>query len=357
MTRKVFSNRLGAISDDQFQAALDRFELGMLIKAEPVPFGLFGQNVFVTSTMGEYVLRGSPHFSWQFPTEQFYIQQLRERTQISVPWPYLIDPAEDIFGWSYVLMPRLAGLQLADPEVQNQLSTRDKQGIAHALGENLAMMQELTWPHAGRYDVTTHSVQPFELRHELAWPFPVHTDTRASAMQPRTITYSERMVACIRHHLAHSREYNNSTTVADVEWAEELITRAQDALRESNQSCFVMEDYKEGNLVVTNVNGSWQVSGVFDFMQAHFGDGEADLSRQTAMYLDEDLQLAREFVQTYINKRPPRPGLAERFPLYMLADRTILWEFFQKTGQRWWNEQWTFRDWASKYVSSYALLF
>src|SRR5947208_2818799 len=109
---RSFSTRLGAISDDQFQAALDHFELGTFIKAEPIPFGLFGQNVFVTSTTGAYVLRGSPHFSWQFPTEQFYIQQLRERTQVPVPWPYLIDLAQDIFGWSYVLMPRLAGLQL-----------------------------------------------------------------------------------------------------------------------------------------------------------------------------------------------------------------------------------------------------
>ena len=74
------------------------------------------------------------------------------------------------------------------------------------------------------------------------------------------------------------------------------------------------------------------------------------------MYLDEDLQLAREFVQAYINKRLPRPGLAERFPLYMLADRALLWEFFQKTGHRWWDEQRTFRDWASGYVSSYTLL-
>lgn len=51
MEGKVYSQRLGVISDQQFQAALDRFHLGHFIKAEAIPFGSFGQNVFVTSTM------------------------------------------------------------------------------------------------------------------------------------------------------------------------------------------------------------------------------------------------------------------------------------------------------------------
>ena len=61
------SARLGAISHDQFNRALARFDLGELIAIEQVRFGLFGQNVFLTSTAGEFVFRGSPHFPWQFP--------------------------------------------------------------------------------------------------------------------------------------------------------------------------------------------------------------------------------------------------------------------------------------------------
>ena len=52
---RMYSQHLGAISDEHFQAALDRFELGRFIQAEPIPFGNFGQNVFVSSTGGEYV--------------------------------------------------------------------------------------------------------------------------------------------------------------------------------------------------------------------------------------------------------------------------------------------------------------
>src|SRR5437588_5404134 len=107
MTARMYSQRLGVIADDQFQAALDHFKLGTFIKAELIPFGNFGQNVFVTSSQGEFVLRGRPHFWWQFPTEEFYVRQLHERKQVPVPWPYRIDPAPDIFGWSYVIMPRL----------------------------------------------------------------------------------------------------------------------------------------------------------------------------------------------------------------------------------------------------------
>ena len=91
MSTKVYSQRLGSITDEQFQAALDRFGLGTFLFAEPIPFGNFGQNVFVSSDKGEYVLRGQPHIWWQFPTEQFYTRLLHEQTDVLVPWPYLID--------------------------------------------------------------------------------------------------------------------------------------------------------------------------------------------------------------------------------------------------------------------------
>jgi hygromycin-B 7''-O-kinase len=64
MPEKEYSKRLGAISPAQFRAALERLGLGDFVRAEAVPFGLFGQNVFVGSTQGEFVLRGVPHYAW-----------------------------------------------------------------------------------------------------------------------------------------------------------------------------------------------------------------------------------------------------------------------------------------------------
>lgn len=353
----MYSQRLGVISDQQFQAALDRFHLGRFIKAEAITFGSFGQNVFVTSTEGEYVLRGQPHFWWQFPTEEFFTRQLHERTRVPVPWPYLIDPTPDIFGWSFVFMPRMPGLQLVDPQIKERLSAAERRGIAQALGENLAHMQEVTWPFSGRYNVATTSVEPFDLAHELAWPFPVESRPRLEEMAPIPISYSERVKACLRHNLARAQEHNAvATTAEDLFWVEKRIADAQDALDDAFEPCLLMEDYKEGNLVVTQYDERWQVSGVFDLMEAHFGDGEADLSRVIAEYLDEDPQLARAFFDAYRQYKPLRPGFAQRFPIYMLLDRAILWDFFQFNGWCWWDENWTFRDWASQYISPDVIL-
>ena len=70
MKTQWYSPRLGALSEQQFQAALDRFALGRLISAERVRFGNMGQQVFLTSTQGTFVLRGAPFDATQFPCER-----------------------------------------------------------------------------------------------------------------------------------------------------------------------------------------------------------------------------------------------------------------------------------------------
>src|SRR5262245_37108808 len=98
----VYSQRLGALTPQQFQAALTRFGLGTFVGATAVAQGLFAQNVFVQSTQGDYVLRGVPHYPWQFRLD-----------------------------------------------------------IARALGQNLFHLHQLTWPFAGAYDHTSDTIQPF----------------------------------------------------------------------------------------------------------------------------------------------------------------------------------------------------
>ncbi|GHO43035.1 phosphotransferase family protein [Ktedonospora formicarum] len=351
MAERIYSQRLGKIADEQFQAALDHFHLGCFLHAEAIPFGNFGQNVFVTSTTGEYVLRGCPHIWWQFPTEQFFARQLYKRTSVPVPWPYLVETSPEIFGWSFVLMPRMSGLQLADPQVKAQLGTADKLGIARALGKNMAHMQELTWPIAGRYNAARETVELFERTQEFPWL------SMESLSDIETITYSERVLGHLRHRLASAHTCNAATTTQeDLAWVEELIAEAQEAFDEPYEPCFLMEDYKEGNLVVTQHSNSWQVSGLFDLMQAHFGDGESDLSRPIGEYLNEDPQLAGTFFEEYRRHRVLRSGFARRFPVYMLLDRAILWEFFQRQGWSWWPEEWTFRNWASQYIAPEVIL-
>ncbi|HSU91899.1 MAG TPA: phosphotransferase, partial [Sporolactobacillaceae bacterium] len=135
MNPEIISKRLGALRTEQFDAALARFGLGKFIRAELIPFGLFGQNVFVTSSGGQFVLRGSPHFEWQFPTERYFVDLLHAKTAVPVPSPYLIDESPEIFGWSYVLMPRMPGIQVDDPTAKAKLSPGDRRQMAHAMGE------------------------------------------------------------------------------------------------------------------------------------------------------------------------------------------------------------------------------
>jgi len=352
----MYAKRLGLISDEQLQAALDRFHLGRFIGAEPIPFGVFGQNLFVSSTEGDYVLRGKSLFWWQFPTEQFYAHFLHERAHAPAPWPYCIDPTTDIFGWSYVLMPRVPGLQLADPQVRERLLPSDRQAIARALGEHLARMQQATWPYAGRYQAATGTVEPFELAHELAWPLPVESDLDLAALAPTIISYSQRVKACLRHQLAKARKLNAAaTTKPDIACVEDCLAEANDARDDLFEPCLVMQDYKRSNVTVQQQGARWQVSGVFDLMEAYFGDGEADLPRLYAVYLEEDWQLARAFLQGYLSQTTPRSGFARRFPVYMLLDRAIVWGFGQRVAG-WWDGQRTFCDWASRSTSLEGML-
>jgi hygromycin-B 7''-O-kinase len=329
-----YSERLGVLSPAQFQAALDRFDLGQFVQAEPISAGNFGQNVFLTSTTGEYVLRGAPFYPSQLPKERFFTQQLHEYTRAPVPWPYRLDPSAAIFGWSYVLMPRMPGLQLSDPGVRRTLGQEDRRGIARAMGGTLAELHRLEWSCAGEYDLETDTIRPFPT------------------------TYGEWIISSIHGFVQAAVSLSDRTTEADVKWVDTLIAQNRTALDVPFQPCFVMSDYKEDNAVVECQGGTWVVSGVFDYMDAWMGDGEQTLVRSVTIYAEQDIELAREFVRAYMRAythahgraRSLRPGYAERFPIYMLYDRTLIWQFGQRHGV-WWDPSLTLREWASPYTS------
>lgn len=275
-----YSARLGRIAPAQFQAALDHFDLGRFVRAAPVPGGNFGQVLFLTSTAGAWVLRGSPLLPGQFREERFFARLLHERTRVPIPWPYLLDESPTIFGWSYVIMPRLPGLDLEDEVAAAELTPVDRHAIAQALGATLAAMQEATWPMAGAYDPLADTIQPFAAGH------------------------AEWLLARIRRRLDRARAHTpRLTTPADTRWVEGVIARGRDALDEPFAPCPVMQDYKDQNVVVERASRRWRVSGVFDLMGLYFGDGEAALARQIARYLEREPALAGAFVRAYAADR------------------------------------------------------
>jgi hypothetical protein len=60
--------------------------------------------------------------------------------------------------------------------------------------------------------------------------------------------------------------------------------------------------------------------------------------------------VAREFLATYLRLRAPRPGFRERFPLYMLLDRLIIWEYIQRHEVEVASKLGSLRDWADRYT-------
>ncbi len=158
-----YSNRLGQITDAQLQDVLDRFDLGVLVSTDTIPFGLFGQNLYLTSTAGDFVFRGAPHYYWQLPTEQFFAERLHRDTDVPAPWPYFVETDSDVFpwNWGYAIMPRMPGDALADPDVYDALSDRQRLSLAEAQGAALSKLHEMASPIAGAYDIRTVSTRPF----------------------------------------------------------------------------------------------------------------------------------------------------------------------------------------------------
>lgn len=326
MARKKYSERLGTISDDQLQQALDRHGLGRLISAEPMKYGLFGQNIFVTTDKGEYVLRGKPHYDWQFPTEQFFATQLHKHTKVPVPFPYMYDPDATIFGWEYVLMPKLPGFTLKDNLSDEGLTDYDRIEIARIQGAVLAEAQKLTWNTIGKYNLTIKTVEPSH-----------HS-------------YAEWMEVYIEDKLEKAQSYNDFTTKDDIRWVKDFLKVKRKAMEKPFVPTFVMQDYKPGNMNFQKINSCWKMSGLFDLMECYFGNGESDLARMFCVYIGSSRKdLAYTFIKSYIrnSKHKDVDGLIARFPVYILRDRTIIWEWKQRPEKQVFENGVSFRTWVT----------
>jgi hygromycin-B 7''-O-kinase len=332
---KVYSERLGAISDAQFAAVAERFGLGRFVEANPIASGLFGQNVFFTTTDGEFVLRGAPHWvkgpgdahwrqedRWQFSKERFFARLLHERTKTPVPWPMRHDEASDIFGWPYLVMPRMPGTCFEERGILQALAAEDRRAVAVAMGKALAEMQTLIWPFAGDFGTESIALEPYAdgvLGHVVA-------RTKAGAATARA---------------------QGTMTDGDDAWiAQACETALAGGMRPVS---FTHGDYKLNNVTVRRDGDGWRVGGVFDLHEARFADGALDVVRQACSYLDTEPALAGVFV-AHCGVVPPPACL----PLYVIHDRLAIWGFFAARAD--WAKGKTFRSWAQRYVDGIAAL-
>ena len=319
---REYSKRLGVLTHAQLQAALARFELGELLAAEPAPSGLFGQNVMLTASTGEYVLRGAPWPAWQLRLECAAAERIHTRSSVPAPWPYRIEEATDLFGWSYALMPRLPGTCLTDHDALAALGAADRLGVARALGEALAEL------------------------HHPACDAIASFDPASGRFVPLGISHGDAFRGYARDWLARCRAASRATTEADAAWVESLIEDAAAALAVPFAPALLHTDFKENNVVLQrDAAGRWRVTGVFDLMGCCIADGEYDLARFFSAHVVARPELAREFLAAYARARGLRAGFAERFRLYLVTDRLILWEYAQR-NRVWFPRGLGFREWA-----------
>lgn len=324
----IYSKRLGDLNNKQLQKALDKFNLGKLDKAEKISFGNFGQNVFVYSDKGEFVLRGCPHNPHQFEAEKFIVDLIHKKTKVPVPFPYLHDETENIFGWSYIIMPKMPGIQLADSKIQERLTKEEKQGIARAMAKNLIELHKLTWDFSGEYDHQSKTVKPF-------------TEDFFTVIKTRLIGFVDK-----------SMTHNNCTTIKDKTWIEGLLKDGEISIKSDFTPAIIMQDYKHGNTVATKKNGKWKISGIFDLQEWYFGDSEIDLCRTASSYIKSgDLDCLDIYLNNYLKEKQIRPGFKKRLPVYTMLDRIIIWEWAQRNKNIWWDQSMTLREWGEPFVT------
>lgn len=339
-TAPVYSERLGAIADAQFAAAAARHGLGDFLGAEPIAGGLFGQNVFVRTTQGEFVLRGAPHWlpdghgGWrpddrvQFAVEHFFIKALYEHTSAPVPWPSFYDPAPDIFGWPYLIMPRMPGLCFDPLSIRKALAPAQRRDVAVSMGATLAELQRLGAPAAGVFDVDLGAVAP----------------------DPNG--FGGHLVEDLSRQ-AEKAEAAGVMTGSDMQWIADLSRSALS--RSARPVTFTHGDYKLDNTTVCECDGVWRVSGLFDFHTARFGDSAFDLVRPMLFYSDFDAGQEQVMLDAWRGAGGDEAGLAPWLPLYVAAERIGLWATFVSSASRpRWSEGRTFRTWAEPYLERLA---
>lgn len=325
---RKYSERLGRLSHEQLQAALDRFELGQLLDVQPTTAGLFGQNLILSAKSGEWVFRGGPHWPWQFDKEKVYADRLHDGTAAPVPWPYLVERSEEIFGWSYALMARLPG---ATPTAMwDGLSKSECCAVGRAIGAGLAESHRLKTRQVGEYDPGGGGILAEPSFSD--WVLRTMSDLRTEGL-------------CIPGALEDE----------DLALLDDLLATHRNALDEPFEPCFVHYDFKEGNVLIERPASGFRLSGIFDLMTWAYGDGEQDLSRMSASLAARDRDVALHFIAAYREQLPFRPGYAGRFRIYMLMDRLIIWIYGRKNGV-WFSEDDRFRKFAREPLSLDSLL-
>ncbi|MGY5344808.1 aminoglycoside phosphotransferase family protein [Paenibacillus glucanolyticus] len=328
MTTEIFfsANMIGVLTNEQLQRMLNRFNLGNLISYQETSKGVGKQTLFVSTTSGDYVLKGNPLYEGQFKEEKFYVDNLNKLTNLPVPYPYIVDEQEDIFGWTYAIMPRLPGMHFTDQNQKEKLNKEEKKRIVELLVNCLCEMHQWKVEQYGEFDSKNQRIRPFES------------------------TYKTWLYNRIRYWLKDAEKYSVITS-KDIEWVEDLLLSCEEAFDVLNSPTFVMGDFKADNVLVQRLTEDWKLSGIFDFTTGYFGDGIADLPRIVSMYIEDgEEELAKHFITAYFHRIESKEAFKERFKVHMLHQRVLDWGCAKAIDNVTWDHNLSFSEWAQRYT-------
>jgi aminoglycoside phosphotransferase (APT) family kinase protein len=316
--RRTFGS-LGELDDTQLQTALDRFDLGTLVSAEPLTNGLFGKNVALHTDRGSWVLRGDP---WpmvvtdQFRRERFFADAVRGACEVPVPWPVHIEPNAALFGWPYALMPKLPGRAIDTASTEDV----DWDAVANALGRTATALRAVVFPSFGEWSSATDDVEPFV----------------GSASDWLAHRSDEIITAC--------GVYGDPLSASDVGFIRDTVSSISSDLDNDPPSPhYIHHDLKAGNVVVDDVDSRLEVTGLFDLGEGRSADPVEDLARAT---WDLATQVGSDCAATFLAAHGapiPRPRLRG----YIVLDLLVVWEFGSRHANRWFEES-TFEAWCAR---------
>ena len=197
---------------------------------------------------------------------------------------------------------------------------------ANELGKALAALHTVELPQAGLHDPKTDSIKPFET------------------------TYADYVEATIEELLAKSVAASPATSADDVTWARSVASEGRAAMEMLFQPAVVHLDFGFHNALWQVFDGAWTVTGLIDWMTAEAGHPECDLSRPLATFQHFGLPGRGEFLAAYREGQPEQPGFAQRFPVFMLWERLLIWSYWQ--AHNGFEQGLGMRTWIEPYVGT-----
>lgn len=306
---------------------LSRWGLGTLLSFRPTEHGVMKQTLVIHASTGDYIFKGNPLYPGQWKEEQYMIEQLRKRTRTPVPAPYLIDPADDLFGYSYVIMPLLPGNHYHELD-KLTLSEEEHNAILSLLAAALYELHTWRSEVAGEYDPEMEYIRSFD---QGLYSF---------------------LKEQIKYWLEDAKKYS-PINEEDIVWVRDKLGAAETSFMGIDTYSFVMGDYKSENILIQPKTGGWEVSGVIDFTTAYFGDPLADVVKFTNQLLWKGQQKrALSFLSSYLqiaNLPDSSHDISLRFSIHFLYSLILKWGELHATGQ-YDNKNPTFRDFASQHL-------